>query len=158
MRIRPMELQDWSRMMEIYSKALETGISTFQRSCPEYDDWDKAHLKEGRLVAEVDETLAGWIVLSPTSARNCYRGVVEISVYIDPTYQRQGIGRALMEAVEEESRKAGFWTLFSVVFAVNEPSLALHRVCGFREIGYRERIAQDCFGNWQNTILLEKRL
>ena len=70
----------------------------------------------------------------------------------------RGIGKKLMAALEEEAEKAGCWTLFSVVFEVNKPSLALHEACGFRTIGYRERIAKDRFGNWQNTIHLEKRL
>lgn len=34
----------------------------------------------------------------------------------------------------------------------------MHKKCGFREIGYRERIAKDRFGNWQNTTLMELRL
>lgn len=157
-RIRAMKESDWPRMMEIYGQALEGGISTFQRECPAYEDWDKAHWKAGRLVYEKDGIVAAWIALSPTSARECYRGVVELSVYVGREYQRQGIGRALLEAVEEICRAEGFWTLFSVVFEVNKASLALHEACGFRVIGYRERIARDRFGQWQNTVHLEKRL
>ena len=156
--IREMRREDWPRMMEIYAQALERGISTFQRDCPKYEDWDKAHRPDCRLVAEVDGEVAAWAVLAPTSARECYCGVVEVSIYVDEAFQRRGIAKALMAKLEEESRKAGCWTLFSVVFAVNEPSLALHEACGFRKIGYRERIAQDRFGNWQDTIHLEKRL
>ena len=156
--IRKMEKGDWSRMMEIYAQALESGISTFQRECPAYEDWDKAHLQEGRFVLEQDGTVAAWIALSPTSARECYRGVVEVSVYVGTEYQHQGMGKALMETVEQFCKENGFWTLFSVVFEVNKASLALHEACGFRTIGYRERIAQDRFGQWQNTIHLEKRL
>lgn len=156
--IRPMQPEDWPQMMEIYSEALEGGISTFQRTCPRYEDWDKAHLKAGRLVCEQDGKVAAWIALSPTSARECYRGVVEVSVYVGTAYHRQGMAKKLLEAVEEVCKEEGFWTLFSVVFEVNKASLALHEACGFRKIGYRERIAQDRFGQWQNTIHLEKRL
>lgn len=38
-----------------------------------------------------------------------------------------------------------------------EASIALHKKCGFREIGYREKIAKDKFGVWQNTTLMERR-
>lgn len=156
--IRKMKESDWPRMMEIYAQALESGISTFQRECPAYESWDKAHLQEGRLVLEQDGLVTAWIALSPTSARECYRGVVEVSVYVGREYQHQGMGRTLLEAVEQVCRENGFWTLFSVVFEVNRASLALHEACGFRTIGYRERIAQDRFGQWQNTVHLEKRL
>ena len=36
-------------------------------------------------------------------------------------------------------------------------SEGLHKKCGFREIGYREKIAKDRFGEWQNTTLMEYR-
>ena len=158
MNIRAMSEKDWDSVAEIYTQGILSGISTFQRECPTYEAWDKAHLKNGRLVAEIDGAVAGWAVLAPTSARDCYRGVVEVSVYIHEAYQRRGVGKALMNALEEEARRVGCWTLFSVVFEVNKASLALHEACGYRTIGYRERIAQDRFGHWQNTVHLEKRL
>lgn len=158
MIIRAMKAEDWSAVAEIYTQGIESGISTFQQFCPSFEAWDSAHLRQGRLVAEIDGTIVGWAVLAPTSARDCYRGVVEVSVYVHKDFQHRGVGYALMAAVESEARSMGCWTLFSVVFEVNKASLALHERCGYRVIGYRERIAQDRFGNWQNTIHLEKRL
>lgn len=158
MMIRAMKAEDWPAVAEIYTQGIESGISTFQQVCPSFEAWDSAHLKQGRLVAEIDGCIVGWAVLAPTSARDCYRGVVEVSVYVHKDFQHRGIGRALMAAIEAEARSMSCWTLFSVVFGVNKASLALHERCGYRVIGYRERIAQDRFGNWQNTIHLEKRL
>ena len=158
MNIRSMRADDWSAVAEIYTQGIESGISTFQQVCPTYEAWDNAHLKQGRLVAEIDGIVVGWAVLAATSARDCYRGVVEVSVYVHKDHQHRGVGHALMNAIEAEARSMGCWTLFSVVFEVNKASLALHETCGYRVIGYRERIAQDRFGRWQNTIHLEKRL
>lgn len=158
MNIRAMTAEDWDSVAEIYTQGILSGVSTFQRECPSFEAWDKAHLKEGRLVAEVDGVVAGWAVLAPTSARECYRGVVEVSVYVHEAYRHQGIGKTLMAALEAEALRMGCWTLFSVVFEVNQASLVLHKACGYRVIGYRERIAQDRFGHWQNTVHLEKRL
>jgi len=33
----------------------------------------------------------------------------------------------------------------------------LHSKCGFRTIGYRERLAKDRFGNWTDTVMMEYR-
>ena len=38
-----------------------------------------------------------------------------------------------------------------------EGSIKLHKKCGFRVIGTRERIAKDKFGNWQSTTTMEWR-
>ena len=152
-----MNADDWNRVAEIYTQGLEKGMSTFNTECPTYEEWDKGHVKEHRYVYELDEKVVGWIAISPTSSRCAYKGCVELSVYIDEVYQGKGIGTALMKKICEESEKAGFWTIYSAIFSKNKASIALHKKCGFREIGYREKIAKDRFGEWQNTTLMERR-
>ncbi|MFB3119755.1 MAG: N-acetyltransferase family protein [Stenotrophomonas maltophilia] len=44
----------------------------------------------------------------------------------------------------------------SGIFPENLASLAIHKACGFRELGFRERVAQ-LEGVWRNTLLLERR-
>ena len=156
--IREMTDSDRSRVREIYAQGIEKGTSTFSTECPDWEEWNAHHLPYCRFVYETDGNVVGWIAVSPTSYREPYRGVVELSVYVDDAYHGKGVGTALMNHLADESPKHGIWSLYSVVFSSNEASLALHRKCGFREIGYRERVAQDKFGVWNNTTLFEKRL
>lgn len=155
--IRQMNPEDWNSIKDIYEQGLDSNISTFQTDCPSYEEWDSGHLEDCRLVAILDERIVGWIALSPTSKREVYRGVVEVSIYVDSSYSKQGIGSTLMNHLVKESEKKGYWSLYSSVIEENAASLSLHMKCGFRKIGYRERIAKDRFGNWHNTILFEKR-
>jgi phosphinothricin acetyltransferase len=46
--------------------------------------------------------------------------------------------------------------LQAVVFPENGATLGLHKRCGFREVGRRERIGK-LNGIWRDTILLERR-
>lgn len=55
-----------------------------------------------------------------------------------------------------ESERAGIWTLYASIFPENTASIRLHVTAGFRDIGYRERIAQRD-GKWRNTVLFERR-
>ena len=107
----------------------------------------------------VDEKgqMLGWVALSPTSSRCAYRGVAEVSIYIAETARNKGVGERLLNAVISDSEENGIWTLQSGILEVNRPSRLLHKKCGFREIGYRERVAKDSQGKWQNTILMERR-
>ncbi|MGN0350807.1 MAG: GNAT family N-acetyltransferase [Roseburia sp.] len=155
--IREMVPNDWKRVAEIYEQGLERGISTFNTECPSYEEWDKSHVKECRYVFVADEKVVGWIAISPSSGRCVYRGCVEVSIYIDEAYQGRGIGTKLLEKLCEETEKAGYWSLYSAIFSINKASIALHKKCGFREIGYREKIAKDRFGVWQNTTMMERR-
>lgn len=155
--IREMKKEDWERVARIYRQGVEHGISTFNTECPSYEAWDASHNKECRFVEEEDGKVVGWVALSPVSGRCAYRGVVEVSIYIDDAYHGKGIGSRLLQKECEESEKAGYWSLYSAIFSINKASIALHKKCGFREIGYRERIAKDKFGNWQDTTLMELR-
>ena len=155
--IREMRPQDWAETAEIYRQGIERGNATFTRECPSYEEWDRAHIKECRLVYEAEGHVAGFAAIAPTSSREPYRGVAEVSIYVDGAYQRRGIGEALLKKLCEESEKCGYWSLYSAVFSVNEASIALHKKCGFRVTGYREDIAKDIFGNWQSTTVMERR-
>ena len=155
--IREMRDEDWGTVAEIYKQGLEEGTSTFNTECPGFAEWNEGHLRNCRFVFEEEGKVVGWIALSPASSRCAYKGCVEMSVYVDRNYRGHGIGTALVNTIIREAEKDGYWSIYSAIFSINKASIALHKKCGFREIGYRERIAKDRFGKWQNTTLMEYR-
>lgn len=156
--IRPMKLDDWGEVVEIYYQGIQTNNATFNTACPSYDEWDKSHVKDCRLVADYDGEVAGWAAISPYSSRECYKGVAEVSIYVDVNHSGKGVGEMLMRKLLEESENNGFWTIQSSIMQNNAASLRLHEKCGFRTIGFRERIAKDRFGLWRNTVIMEHRI
>lgn len=154
---RPLARDDWPAVARIYADGLATGVASFETDVPSWHTWDAAHLPHLRLVAELDGAVAGWLAVSPTSRRECYRGVVEHSVYVDASARGRGLGKALLERLLADAPAQGIWTIQTAIIASNEASLRLHRAVGFRVVGRRERIAQRD-GVWHDTILLERRL
>jgi L-amino acid N-acyltransferase YncA len=154
--VEPMRPGDWPAVREIYEQGIATGDATFETEAPPWEDWEVGHLNECRLVARDGDRVVGWAALSPASHRPVYRGVADLSVYVAETERGSGVGRALLERLIEESERAGIWTLQTGVFPENEASLALHRSCGFRAVGIRERIGQQA-GRWRDVVLLERR-
>jgi len=155
--IRKMDENDWEKVSEIYTDGIMSGKSTFQPVCPTYEQFDSSKIKDLRFVAHDGAEIAGWCAAGPTSARECYRGVIELSLYIALKHQRHGLGKMLMEHMIRESEKRGYWCIYSVVLSVNSASIYLMQNCGFRQIGFREKIAKDRFGVWQDVTLFEKR-
>jgi L-amino acid N-acyltransferase YncA len=153
--VRDLRPDDWEEVRAIYEDGIRSGDATFETETPSWERWDALH-PELRLVAERDGTIAGWAALSPVSDRCCYGGVGEVSVYVGETARGAGIGRALLETLVERSEKAGYWTLSAGVFPENEASLRLHKACGFREVGVRERLG-ELRGVWRDVLLLERR-
>lgn len=155
--IRPMKKEDWTMVSEIYKQGLESNMATFEYQCPPYDEWDSNHKTEGRFVAEKNGTIVGWIALSETSQRKVYKGVCELSVYIDGSERGRGIGEALIKHEIAFADENNIWTLQSTIMDENEHSIQLHEKCGFRRVGYRKMIGMDKFGNWRNIVLMERR-
>jgi phosphinothricin acetyltransferase len=154
--IREMRNKDASKVLEIYAYGLETRNATFETNVPEWKNWNEAHHLHSRFVYLEDGEVVGWVALAPVSHRYVYRGVAEVSLYLAETAFGRGIGTQLMNKVVESSEAHGIWTLYSNVFPENEATVRLHKKCGFREIGIRERIA--CLeGVWRDTIILERR-
>ena len=155
-QIEPLQPEDWPQVRSIYAESIKTGFSTFDTKLPDWEDWDSSRLPTCRFVAREGKTVFGWASLSPSSSTWGYVGVAEVSVHVGKAGQRQGVGTALLQALFAASEKEKFWTLTAEIISGNRASLALHKKCGFREIGYREKLGH-WQGVWHDVILLEKR-
>jgi L-amino acid N-acyltransferase YncA len=153
--VRDLRDDDWSAVRAIYEDGIRSGHATFETEPPTWERWDAAH-RDVRLVAERDGRVVGWAALSPVSSRCCYEGVGEVSVYVAEEARGAGLGRVLLDELVRRSEQAGYWTLNAGVFPENEASLRLHRACGFREVGIRERLGR-LHGVWRDVVLLERR-
>ena len=156
MKTRPMTDDDAAAVLEIYQQGINTGMATFYTDIPTWETFDKKFLPICRLVVEDDGTILGWAVLSSVSIREFYHGVGEVTIYILENARGKGVGKFLLNALIAESEKNGFWSLLSVIHDDNTASIHLHEICGFRTIGYRERIA-SIHGKWKTTIMMERR-
>ena len=154
--IKTMRSEDWPAVQEIYSQGIATGNATFETETPEWTQWDQGHLQVCRLVAVNSEGILGWAALSPVSARRVYSGVAEVSVYVSAKARGQGVGTLLLQSLVEQSEGCGIWTLQAGIFPENAPSVALHKSCGFREVGLRQKLGQRS-GVWRDVLLLERR-
>jgi phosphinothricin acetyltransferase len=168
--IQPMPPDLWPAVREIYGEGIATGNATFEMELPEWEKWDASHHNHCRLIAlepreeAVAEILIplegvsvlGWAALSPVSSRRVYAGVAEVSVYVATAARGRGVGRALLQALVQESEKSGIWTLQAGIFPENAASIALHKSCDFREVGIRRRIGK-LGDTWRDVMLLERR-
>lgn len=151
--IRELVAADYPAVARIYEDGLDVG--TFEESVPTWAEWDAGHLPAPRLVA-VDGEVVAWAAASPVSSRDCYRGVVEHSIYVARVARGRGIGLGLLTEFLRRTDELGFWTVQAGILASNEASIALHAACGFRVVGTRERLAQKR-GVWLDVVLMERR-
>ena len=153
---RPVTADDMDTVLAIYAEGLATRNATFETKMPTADQLRKRWLPDLAWVAELDGEVVGWTAVTPVSARECYAGVGETSVYVTEAARGRGVGKALLFTQVNEADKAGMWTLQTSIFPENRASLALHHSAGYRTLAVRTRIAQ-LDRVWRDTVLLERR-
>jgi L-amino acid N-acyltransferase YncA len=152
--VRELVAEDYPAVARIHTEGLDVG--TFEESVPSWPVWDAGHLPAPRLVAVDGDGVVAWVAVSPFSSRDCYRGVVESSIYVATAARGHGIGRLLLTELLRQADELGLWTIQAGILADNEGSIALHTACGFRVVGRRERIARKR-GSWRDVVLMERR-
>jgi L-amino acid N-acyltransferase YncA/DNA-binding transcriptional ArsR family regulator len=154
--VRPLGAGDWPAVRRIYAEGIATGDATFETEVPVRAALEMNWLPAHRWVAEISGEVVGWAAAAPVSARACYAGVAETSVYVGEKFRGLGVGKALLHQQVTAADADGLWTLQTMIFPENRISLAVHRGAGYRTVGVRERIGVH-HGQWRDTVLLERR-
>jgi L-amino acid N-acyltransferase YncA len=153
-----MSAGDWPAVVRIYRAGIAAGNATFEHTVPGWEQWRTSRLPEPCLVGGgADGSVLGWAALTSASSRPVYRGVAEVSIYVDPAYAGRGVGRTLLLALVDGAERVGIWTLRAGIFPENMASIALHEGCDFRLLGVHERIGQMPDGRWRDVMLYERR-
>ncbi len=154
--VRELLKTDWNAVSKIYAEGIATGIATFETEVPEWELWNEKYINVCRFVAELNNEVVGFTVLSQVSIRKVYKGVAEVSVYVSTNHRGHKIGETLLKQLINASEYHGFWTLQANIFSENTASINLHKKCGFRIVGIREKIGM-LHGKWHDNHLLERR-
>jgi phosphinothricin acetyltransferase len=110
------------------------------------------------MVAEGGGRVVGWASVAPyDEAHEYYAGVGEATLYVDPSARRGGTGRALLTALADEAERRGYHKLVGKIFTSNEPSIALVKSCGWREVGVHRRHGR-LDGEWKDVLVVERLL
>jgi phosphinothricin acetyltransferase len=110
------------------------------------------------IVAEMAGGLAGYAYAGPYRPRPAYRHSVEDSIYVDPRFQRRGIGRVLLDRLIADCERRGFRQMIAVIGdSAQTASIELHRAAGFRPIGTVENVGFK-FDRWLDTVLMQRAL
>jgi L-amino acid N-acyltransferase YncA len=156
LRVRAATVNDAEAIARIYNQGIEERTATFEtrpRSTADIERWfDGEH---PICVVEESGKVISFAASSVYRPRDCYRGVAEVSVYVDRGARGQGAGTQALKALIEACEARGFWKLLSRVFVDNQGSRGLVRAMGFREVGLYERHARH-EGVWRDVVIVEK--
>ena len=139
--VRPAEERDLAAVGGIYDHYVRSSHATFDVE-PMSAERRRAWLDEhpgGRhpaLVAEVEARVIGFASSGRYRPRPAYDTSVETSVYIDPAFVGQGVGRALYTVLFEALEGEDVHRAFAGIGLPNDASIALHERFGFRRVAH----------------------
>lgn len=147
MGIRHAVAEDLAQIVAIHNAAIASRQATVQLTPVTVEDrraWFLAHSPERYplLVSEQGGEIAGWLSGQEFLPRRAYRGTIELSLYVAEHFRRRGVGRELLEEMIRRAPARGFHSLVGLVFAMNQPSIALFRAAGFEQWGLLPGIAR----------------
>ena len=158
LKIRPARLEDAKEIARIYNQGVQDRAATFENAFVTPEErylWLLTRPeKYPVLVAEVKHTLMGWASLTPYSPRACYKGIAELSIYIERSLRGHGVAHELTRAMQNAAREKGFYKLIGRIIADNGPARKLCQDTGWKEVGVHEKHGKLA-DEWHNLVLVE---
>ena len=161
-RTRLAERRDADALRAIYNVEVLESTVTFDlvpRSLADQITWIDEHSGGHPAIVAVDDedSVAGFASLTPYRPRPAYATTVEDSVYVARDRRGAGLGRLLLGDLVERALDHGFHAVIARIVGGHEASIALHRACGFTEIGVEREVGRK-FGKWLDVVLMQKML
>jgi len=159
--LRTAREEDAEGLLSIYAPYVENTAVSFEYETPSLQEF-KERIREisadyPYLVCEVDGTIAGYAYAHRLFARKAYQWDVELSIYLSPQFQRQGIGARLYAALIALLQMQHIRNLYALVTSPNTGSERLHAQFGFTLAGVYHKAGYKC-GNWHDVLLFERLL
>jgi phosphinothricin acetyltransferase len=161
--VRSCTRDDLAAVQKIYALEVREGTASFELEPPSLAEMRArcAAIEAAGLpyvVAELDGRVAGYAYAAPYRTRPAYRHTVEDSVYVARFARRQGVGRALLEAVIERATACGRRQMVAIIGdSAHAASIQLHARAGFRLVGTLEHVGWK-FGRWLDTVIMQRPL
>jgi L-amino acid N-acyltransferase YncA len=141
---------DLPTIVEIYNASIGGRLATgdLDPISPESRlQWFHDHLPQTYpiWIVEKESQIAGWLSFQRFYGRAAYAKTAELSIYVLPDYQRQGVGQFLLQSAIAHAPELNLKTLLGFIFAHNHPSLKLFEKYEFERWGYLPKVAEiDC--------------
>jgi len=149
--IRNVNVKDSKDIVEIYNHYVETSIVTFETDLVSGDEMGERikslYIEYPWIVCEKEGQIVGYAYTSPWKTRSAYKKSVEISIYVRPGMQGQGIGKKLMRELLDRIEESGVHCIIGGVALPNAGSVGLHEKYGFEKVAHFKEVGRK-FNKW----------
>lgn len=135
----------------------ETEVPTEEAMAARVKDFQARHAFLVAVPEGYGDRIMGYAYGSPHRARAAYQWSCEVSVYVDPKYQRQGLATSLYRTLFDRLRERRYLHALAGIGLPNDPSVALHEGLGFAPVAVYPDIGFK-LGQWRSVGWWHKAL
>ena len=159
--VRSASVDDAGRCAEIYAPFVTDSWVSFELDAPGAEEMAariaRARQSHEWLVVESGGILCGYAYGSQHRTRGAYQTSCDVAVYVDPGHSRQGLGRALYEALLPRLKARKIHAAFAGIALRNPASIALHQAVGFEPVGIYREVGWK-MGGWRDVAWYQRLL
>jgi L-amino acid N-acyltransferase YncA len=147
-------IDDAPAIAAIYAPYVRDSIVSFETDPPGAAEIAARVDRIGRqypwLTASAGGRIVGYAYACENRSRLAYRWSVDAAVYVDPSAQGRGVGRALYQRLFELLRAQGYVNAFAGIALPNAASVKLHEAMRFTLIGVYRNVGYK-LGAWRDV-------
>lgn len=159
--IRLVRTTDIERMLAIYAPLVRDTIISFELEPPTLAELRHRIESSWRqfpwLACERDGRILGYAYATKHRSRPAYQWCAECSVYVHEDARSRGVGRAVYTSLFAVLKLQGFYNVYAGIALPNPASIALHKACGFTDVGVYRRAGHK-LGAWHDVSWWQLRL
>lgn len=158
MTLRDALATDLDAIVAIYNASIPNNLATGDTCAVTVESrrqWFQAHCPDAYplwVLETATGDIVGWLGFQQFYGRPAYHKTVELSIYIAPSHQGQGLGKYLLKTAIAKSPQLGLKTLVGYIFAHNQASVRLFKDQGFEQWGLLPQVAE--LGNQERDLLI----
>ncbi|WP_321373435.1 N-acetyltransferase family protein [uncultured Draconibacterium sp.] len=160
-RLKKLEEKDLSQVKDIYNYYIENSTGTFHTSLVSENE-----LKEILPVGDkrfrsfliyFDNLVVGYCYLGRYKNRAAYDRTAEVTIYLKPEFFGKGIGREVLQQMEQKALEVDIFVLLGIITAENEASIKLFERMGYEKCGHFKQVGEK-FGRILDVVAYQKLL
>ncbi len=164
--IRPAQVNDAKKLLDIYSPYILNTAVTFEYDVPSTEQFKERILsitqKYPYILAQCGDEILGYAYASEFKSRAAYSCSAEVSIYVKQERRHMGTGKKLYTALENILRAQNICNLYACIASPKTPdkyldknSINFHKAVGYSTVGEFHNCAYK-FGIWYNMVFMEK--
>ncbi|MCD7808933.1 MAG: N-acetyltransferase family protein [Erysipelotrichaceae bacterium] len=168
MKIRTVTINDAQELLDIYAYYVLNTAITFEYDVPTLQEFQYRITtilnKYPYIVAVINNKIVGYAYANTFKARAAYDWSVEMTIYIDIHYQKQGIGKKLYNTMEDLLKLQGITNLNACITYPNQDdeyvdknSVQFHEHLGYKLVGQFHQCGYK-FNRWYSMVWMEKMI